>query len=185
MAVPHPVTAEELERMGEQDFDFELVSGKLVPVTPGGGQHGALAMWLGARILTFVEARALGRVYAAETGYVLRRDPDTVRAPDVSFVSRHRPAGMRSPRGFIPGAPDLAVEVRSPDDTIKALEAKARDYLGAGTRLVWIVDPQSRQIRVHTDDGQVEVRSEADVLDGGEVLPGFALDVAQVFAQGE
>jgi Uma2 family endonuclease len=185
MAIPHPITAEELARMGEQDFDFELVSGKLVPVTPGGGQHGALAMWLGARVLAFVEARALGRVYAAETGYVLRRDPDTVRAPDVSFVSRHRPAGMRSPRGFIPGAPDLAVEVRSPDDTIAALEAKARDYLRAGARLVWIVDPQARQIRVHTGGRLVEVRSEADVLDGAEVLPGFTLDVALVFAQGE
>ena len=183
MAIPHLVTAEELARLGERDFDFELVSGKLVPVTPAGGQHGALAMLLGARIHAFVDARALGRVYAAETGYILQRKPDTVRAPDVSFVSANRPAGVRSPRGFIPGAPDLAIVVRSPDDSMAALEAKAWQYLRAGARLVWIVDPQAREVRVYRVGQPVEARTESEVLDGGEVLPGFMVELAGLFAE--
>ena len=125
MGVRRLVTAEELERMGERDFDFELVRGKLVPVTPGGREHGALAMVLGARLWAFAQAHDLGRVYAAETGYVLGCDPDIVRAPDVSFVAREREAAMGSRRGFIDGAPDLTVEVRSPDDTLAPLSSKA------------------------------------------------------------
>ena len=183
MGARHPVTAEQLERMGERDFDFELVRGDLVPVTPAGREHGALAMGLGARLWAFVEAHGLGRAYAAETGYILHRDPDTVRAPDVSFVSSDREAAMGSWSGFIAGPPDLAVEVRSPDDSQAELLRKAADYLEAGSRLVWIVDPASRQVHVHRPGQATLTLFDDATLDGGDVLLGFTLPLSLLFAK--
>lgn len=184
MVGSHLITAEQLERMGERDFDFELVRGRLVPVTPAGREHGALVMLLGARVCLFVEARGLGRVYAAETGFVLRRNPDTVRAPDVSFVSREREAKMPSWRGFLEGAPDLAAEVRSPDDSLSALFRKAAEYLEAGARMVWIVDPLSREVHVYQPYQAVQVFGDGATLEGDPVLPGFTLPLPQLFVNG-
>jgi Uma2 family endonuclease len=140
-------------------------------------------MFIGARLSAFVETGGLGRVYAAETGYLLRRTPDTVRAPDVSFVSRDRPAGVRAPRGFIAGAPDLAVEVRSPDDSLAKLRAKATEYLEAGARLVWIIDRRTRKAYVYRPGQAPATMSMHDVFDGEDVLPGFEIPVARLFAE--
>ena len=183
MAVRQLVTAEELERMGEQDFGFELVRGELVPVTPAGREHGVLTGVLAFELTAFVRAHRLGRVYPDGTGYKLSANPDTVRGPDVSFVSRERDATLKSRRGFIPGAPDLAVEIRSPDDTVAQLEAKAVEYLDAGTQLVWLVHPRSRQVKVHRPGHAPVTLSADDTLDGGDVLPGFTLPLARLFAE--
>lgn len=181
MAIPHLVTAAELERMGKRFPDFELVRGRLVPVSPAGGKQGTLAAFLAFELGMVVWPARLGFLYTAETGFVLARDPDIVRAPDLSFVSRERPAGVSAPRGFIEGAPDLAIEIRSPDNTMAELGAKAGEYLSGGARLVWIVDPASRQVWVHRRGLPPVIRSDGDVLDGGEVVPGFRLAVARLF----
>jgi Uma2 family endonuclease len=181
MATHQLVTAEELERMGEQDFGYELVRGELVPVTPAGDEHGTLAALIAGALTAFVRPRQLG-VVQVEAGYILARNPDTVRGPDVAFVSRERRAALGGRRrGFIPGAPDLAVEVRSTDTTLVELSAKGREYLDAGTRLVWLVDPQSQTVQVHEPGREPRVVSVGAVLDGGDVLPGFALPLAELF----
>ncbi len=182
MAVRHLVTAEELERMGSPDFGYELVRGELVPVTPAGREHGALTAFLIAELSLFVRPRALGRVYN-ELGFRLFTNPDTVRAPDVSFVSRDRELAFKGRRGFVTGFPDLAVEIVSFDKTVAEVSAKAAEYLEAGTPLVWVVDPDSRRVMVHRPGHGVTTLSVADTLDGGDVLPGFRLPLSRLFAE--
>lgn len=182
MAAHQLVTAKELERMGHQDSGYELVRGELVPVSPPGGEHGELATRIAAALYGFAQARRLGTVYV-ETGYVLFRDPDTVRGPDVSFLSRDRAATVRDRRGFVPGAPDVAIEIRSPDSTLAELTAKAQEYLDAGARLVWIVDPPSQSVHVYQAGHAPRVLSMGVVLEGREVLPGFTLPLAELFRE--
>ncbi|HXV85300.1 MAG TPA: Uma2 family endonuclease [Gemmatimonadales bacterium] len=179
MAVRHLVTAEELERAGADDV--ELVRGDLVPVTPAGGHHSALATFLTTELSVFVRARQLGRVYV-ELGFKLFSNPDTVRGPDVSFVSRENAAG-KPRRGFMYGVPDLAIEVVSFDKTLTDLHAKAQEYLEAGTDLVWVVDPDSRRVVLYRPGRTAATLSEGDALDGGDVLPGFSLPLALLFAE--
>jgi Uma2 family endonuclease len=181
MAVRHLVTARELERMGRHDL--ELVRGELVPVmTPAGEQHGTLAAFLTAELWAFVRAHDVGRVYV-EVGYKLFSDPDTVRGPDISFVSRERRTTARPRRGFIHGTPDLAIEIASSDRPVKQLAAKAAEYLAAGTRLVWVIDPERRVARVYRPDRPVETLSQEAALHGAEVLPGFSLPLSHLFAE--
>lgn len=183
MAVRHLVTAEELERMGEQDQDYELVRGELVPVMPAGREHGVLTGFLMYELTSFARKHRLGRVYPDGVGYQLFSNPDTVRAPDVSFVSRARDAALRAHRGFIRGAPDLAVEVVSPDNILSQLTAKGQEYLEAGCRVVWIVDGKARAAYV-VKPGAPRLRlAGTDTLDGGEVLPGFSLPLERLFAE--
>jgi Uma2 family endonuclease len=129
-------------------------------------------MAIAARMHPFVRENKLGRVLAAETGFKLFTNPDTVRAPDVAFV-RHERIPDPLPRGFAPFAPDLAVEVLSPDDRPGEVLAKVADWLKAGTRLVWVVDPDRRLARVYRADGTESEMSETGALKGEEVLPGF------------
>ncbi len=183
MDVRHLVTADDLERMGREDL--ELVRGILVPVmTPAGGEHGALAALLTARLFAFVEAGDLGRVYV-EVGYRLFADPDTVRGPDVSFVSQKREPQARFQRGFIHGAPDLAIEIVSRDKTLAEVTAKAWEYLEAGTLLVWVVDPPTRTVQAHQPGQPARTLSVSETLDGSDILPGFALSLAELFAEVE
>jgi len=137
-------------------------------------------MTLGSQLTTFVKQHKLGRVYAAETGFVIARNPDTVRAPDVAFVRSER-VPPPPPRGFFAGAPDLAVEVLSPDDRAGAVLAQVGDWLAAGTVQVWVVDPRSQTITVYSADPTPRVFTAAEHLPGGDLLPGFDLVVGQVF----
>ena len=181
MATHHLVTADELGRMGHQDFGYELVRGELVPVSPPGEEQGRLATHIAARLFDFVVARQLGTVYV-ETGYVLSRNPDTVRGPDVSFLSAERSAAVRGRVGFVPFAPDLAVEIRSPSNTLAEVSAKAQEYLDAGARLVWVVDPVSQALWIHQAGREPAPVSKGSWLEGGAVLPGFDLSLAELFA---
>ena len=165
MATHQLVTAEELERMGTRNGNYELVRGQLVPVSQPGAEHGELAARIAAALLAFVRPRKLGTVYV-ETGYILFRGPDTVRGPDVSFLPLHRAAAVRGRRGFVPNGPDLAVEIRSQDNTFAELSDKAQEYLEAGTRLVWVVDPPSQTVRVHEPGHPPRVVPADGVLDG-------------------
>ena len=159
----------------------ELLHGELVMMTPAGFEHGRIVSRVNARLESFVEQQALGVVTGAETGFHIGRDPDTVRAPDVSFVRAERVPAAPT-KGFFPGAPDLAVEVLSPNDRASELLAKVQDWLGAGCRAVWVVDPATHTVSAYNRANEVTVYTVSDELPGGDLLPGFSLPVAEIFA---
>lgn len=176
------LTAEELWEMPEVlGKRFELVRGELVEMPGAGGLHGLLVMALLRLLDPFVMARNLGRVFADGVGYIINRNPDIVRVPDVSFISNARiPAGGISEQ-FIPIAPDLAVEIVSPGDRAEEVYGKVLEYLQAGARLVWVFWPKYRSVTVYTAAGEVFQRREGDALDGDDVIPGFEVSVAEIF----
>jgi Uma2 family endonuclease len=129
----------------------------------------------------FARQHRLGKVYAAETGFVLSRDPDTVRAPDAAFVVAERAAVQESRDGFFDGAPDLAVEVVSPSETEESIHAKVLDYLHAGTRLVWVIHPEAQTVTEYRSLSQIRVVTAEERLDGHDLLPGFSVAVMELF----
>jgi Uma2 family endonuclease len=179
LMAPATMTAEDLLRLNIQDKRSELVRGQLVVREPAGLAHGVVASRIGERVAGFVRVHALGLVVAAETGFMLALDPDTVRAPDVGFIRRDRVPDPL-PRGYASIAPDLVVEVLSPDDRPGEVLAKVADWLRAGTRLVWVVDPIRRAARVYRADGTEAFATGDDSLDGEDVLPGFVLPLAAI-----
>lgn len=176
---PTLMTAEELLHLRISDKRSELVRGVLVVREPPGYRHGRVAMELGRRIANHVVERGLGSVFAAETGFTLSRDPDTVRAPDVAFIRRERLPDPE-PTGFPDLAPDLVVEVLSSDDRPGKVLAQVADWLSAGSRLVWVVDPERRLARVYRQDGTEALATASDPLDGEDVLPGFSCPLGTV-----
>ena len=169
-------------RLAAQGKRTELVRGDLVVMAPAGGRHGHIAHRLSLFIGNHVLEQNLGQVFAAETGFLIRRDPDTVRAPDVAFVAAGRLSDGELPPGFLELPPDLAVEVVSPSDSSAAVRDKVRDWLEAGTPLVWVVYPDSRSVTVHRQGGQPQQLSETDSLSGAPALPDFAVPVRDLFA---
>jgi Uma2 family endonuclease len=163
---------------------YELVDGELQEVTPVGPRHGRIAGQVHAHLSAHVREHGVtGQVYI-EAGYVLglRRDPERLRAPDVSFVSaenleRH---GGEPARGFFHLAPDLAVEVESPEGP-RALQQRIRDYLEAGARLVWVIHSLTRQATVYRADGSTSRLQDQDQLDGEDVLPGLKIPLKELF----
>jgi Uma2 family endonuclease len=145
----HQVTADELLRIADDGFRYELVRGELRKMAPAGNVHGKVAMRKAWRLAQYVEANELGVVFAAETGFRLASDPDTVRAPDVAFVSRARVEQVGPTEGYWPGAPDMAVEVISPSDTYTEVDEKVAEWLEAGTRMVVVINPRNRTMKVH------------------------------------
>jgi Uma2 family endonuclease len=180
-ATDRTMTAEQLAALPDDGKRYELVEGVLHMMSPAGNRHGRIAAKLLRRIGVFVEQHKLGETYAAETGFLIQQSPDTVRAADVSFVVRDRLLGFADQVGFLPIAPDLLAEVVSPNDRTSEVEAKARAWLGAGARIVLIVDPQTATVRVCRPASSVQVHSDGFV-DLNDVLPGFQLDVAELFA---
>jgi Uma2 family endonuclease len=173
------MTADELLHLNLPDKRTELVQGVLVVREPAGYQHGEVAMRIAMRIGRFLDDHALGALVAADTGFHLASQPDTVRAPDVGFVSNERRPSP-PPRGYAQFAPDLAVEVLSPDDRPGEVLSKVADWLSAGTRLVWVVDPIRRLVRIYRADGTALQLGAGDALDGEDVLPGFSCPLAAV-----
>ena len=176
-----PVTAEELFHMPDDGGRCELVRGEIIRLEPEGAEHGVVTARIGRLLDEYVEAHALGVSCGAETGFILQRDPDVVRAPDAAFVASGRIPETGVPVGYWPFAPDLAVEVVSPSDRLADVHAKIVDYLAAGTRLVWLVEPETRMVHVYRSVRQVDVLGTADDLDGGDVLPGFRTPVQHLF----
>ncbi len=153
-------------------------------MTPAGFEHGRIASTLSLLVGRFVSDHKLGVTTAAETGFLITRNPDTVRAPDLAFVRTER-LGDAPESGFFPGAPDLAVEVLSPDDSAVDALGKVHDWLASGTPQVWVVDPKRRTISTYrggVGEGAVRVYREHEVLIAGEFLSGFTLRVAEVFS---
>ena len=162
----HPVlTAADVERISIPGKVTELIRGRLVVREPPGTWHGIIAATLTRHLGDFVARHALG----------------TVRAPDVAFIGRQH-TGLIRERGYAELAPDLLAEILSPDDRPGEVLAKVADWLAAGTKLVWVLDPDRLEVRVHRRDGSLAILHESDSLDGEDVLPGFNCPVRQVFA---
>jgi Uma2 family endonuclease len=181
-AEPVLVTAEELEQLAGDEWRYELVEGRLVRMSPTGARHGRIVMVLLLEVGRFVEERRLGAVFPAETGFWISPEgaPDSVLAPDLAFVGLGRELDAQTvdyPRL----APDFVVEVASPSQGRAAMAAKARRWLDAGVRLVWIVLPEARTVEVWRAGAVERVATEGDELSGEEVLPGFVLPVRNLF----
>ncbi len=184
MATPAPrslVTAEELFARPDDGHRCELVAGDLVRMPPSGARHSAVAARITRLLDEHADAHDLGVCGAADPASVLRRNPDSVRAPDVGFIARHRIPDTGVPTTYWPLAPDLAVEVISPSDRLLDLHVKIADYFAAGTRLVWIVEPSTRTVHVYRSPRDLEMIGEDGELTGGDVFPGFRCSVRQVF----
>jgi len=160
----------------------ELVRGELREMSPAGNEHGYLAMKVGRLLGNHVEDNKLGRVYAAKTGFKIASDPDTVRAPDAAFVSRERVEKVGRVAGFWPGAPDLAVEVVSPGDTHAEVVEKALSWLEAGCRMVLVAEPERKAVTVYRSREDIRILTGDEAVDGADVVPGWRLTVAEIFA---
>ena len=174
-------TAEELLCLPTEGRRMELVRGKVYEMPPAGARHGSVAHKIARLLGNHVESRDLGRIFAAETGFTLERDPDTMRAPDAAFVARHRLPQGELPDGFLELAPDLAVEVVSPSDNSRQVREKADGWLLAGTRLVWVINPAARAAMVYRSPDDVQPLTEEDSLDGEDVVPGFSCPLRELF----
>ena len=173
------VTVDEFARLPDDDFKYELVSGVVHRMSPVGGLHGVIVTRLIVALNAWAEQHHAG-VVMTETGFVLATGPVTVRAPDVSFVRRERIEASGLPIGFWRGAPDLAVEVLSPDDRPRDVAAKVREYLTHGGALVWVIDPAVQTVTVHSTAASVSLACN-QFLDGGDVLPGFSVPISRLF----
>ncbi len=176
------MTADELLVMPDDGFHYELVRGELKRMSPAGDEHGSVTMALASPLYQYVKLHQLGKVYAAETGFKLESNPDTVRAPDIAFVSMERVQAAGRVEGYRSGAPDLAVEVLSPGNTKREMAEKVEDYFAAGARLVWIVNPKLKTVTVYRSPIDSVTLTQEDTLDGGEVVPGFQIAVTEIFA---
>lgn len=176
-----PMTAEELIMLPRGRMCYELVRGELIEMSPAGHKHGRIVVNLTVPLGYYVKAHNLGAAYGAETGFKLASNPDTVRAPDVAFVSREQRERVGDPEGYWPGAPDLAVEILSPGDRVSAVKQKVKEYLEAGGRLVWVVSQKLRNVTVYRSLTDIRVLTENDTLDGEDVIPGFRLAVKEIF----
>ena len=151
-------------------------------MAPAGFEHSGIGVRIAVVLQNFVAPRNLGVVVGADAGFHIAHDPDTVRAPDAAFVRADR-VGAKHPRGFFQGAPDLAVEVVSPGDRASEVLAKVHEWLDAGCRTVWVVDPQTRTVSVHLSRREITVLQESDILGGGDLLPGFSVPVSELFSR--
>ncbi len=176
------MTADELFRLSSRLGRCELIAGELIMMSPAGSEHGRTGQRLSWRLSQHVEGAGLGEVFMAETGFIIEHDPDTVRAPDISFVKAARIAAVGLPKAFFPEAPALAVEVVSPDDSTKEVESKVQQWLAAGAELAWVVWPKSRTITVHQPGEDAQTLAEADTLSGEDLIPGFRCRVGDIFA---
>jgi Uma2 family endonuclease len=176
----HLVTAEDLERMPDDDFRYELVEGRIIQMSPVGGVHGGLTAGFIALLVQHVKAARVGAV-ATELGFILARNPDTVRAPDVAFIRRERIPATGLPKGFWIGAPDLAVEVLSAHDHPSEVRTKVDEYLTHGTGLVLVVDPDEQTVSAHRRAMPPHTIGVDDTLDLDDIVPGFRCRVREIF----
>ncbi len=183
MATKTLLTAEQLAELAGDDDRYklaELDEGELVEMAAASARHGRVGVRLAAMLYTFVHDQSLGTLYAAEAGFVLAQNPDTVVCPDLAFVRTERvPEGDTD--DFFPGAPDLAVEIFSKTDTVPRLMHKVRQYFRYGTHTVWILYPAKIQIQVLESSGNDRLLSADDLLESPDLLPGFSIPVKEVF----
>jgi len=173
------MTAEELFQRPDLD-PCELVAGRLVQMPPTGFEHGDVECGLGLELRTWVNATRRGKVAGGEVGIFIRRNPDTVRAADLLFISHERLA-RRGPSPYLDVPPELVVEILSPDDRWSEVMEKLEDYFSAGIDRVWLIDIRLRRVSVYRSLDEVETLGEQDLLQDEEILPGFSFRLAELF----
>ncbi len=180
------MTADELlalpTHVNGSDHRYELIRGELKTMSPTKPLHGVICGRLTVKLGSFVEEHELGEVFGAETGFLVETEPDTVLGADAAFVSRERLATVETLEKFFSFAPDLAVEVLSPGNTVQEIDEKIALYFAAGSRAVWVFNPKRRTVAVYASPLDVHIYSEQETLDGGDLLPGFMLDLSKLFA---
>ena len=180
MTPPALQTADDLLHFREPGKTAELVRGVLIVREPPSTHHGRCANRLAYRLTEFVEGNDLGEIFAQDTGFKIARNPDTVRAPDVAFVSRDRLSQV-SETGYAELAPDWVAEILSPSDRPGEVLEKVGQWLDAGVRLVWVLDPIQRGARVYRADGTISVLGPTEELDGEDVFPSFRVRMDEIF----
>lgn len=173
-------TAEELLDMPDDGYRYELVRGEIRKMAPPGLYHGVNGSRIVETLLPHVRRNGLGEVPLPSPGFILSRNPDHVREPDVSFIRQGRIDEIGYTRRYFPEAPDLVVEVISPNDRYADVDEKVSDWLGAGVQMVIVVNERNHTAKVHTPAGALTL-TEADTLDGGDVVPGWSMPVADIF----
>lgn len=174
------ISGEELAAMGDLG-PCELVEGRIVTMSPTGDAHGGCEANFGAALKAFVDQHRLGKVRVGEVGLYTRRNPDTVRGADVLFISNEQYTRRSRTCGFLDVAPELVVEILSPDDRWSEITQKLREYFAIGVRLVWVADPQSKIVYAYRSLTDVREFTASDVLPGDDVLPGFGAPVIGLF----
>lgn len=174
------ITGEELYEMGYPG-PCELIDGRIVPMSPAGGEHGLIEFILGAALTNFVRQRKLGWVTGGEVGIYTRHNPDRVRGADIAFISKQRSAQPPAKK-FLDLAPDLVVEIISPTDRWADMRQKISEYFAIGVTQVWIIEPELRTVLVYSSPSASTTLSESDTLHGAGTLEGFSLPVGELFA---
>ena len=182
MSTTSLVTAAELLQlpagMGKR---YELVAGELRVMSPSGWEHGEIVYNLQTLLGHYIRQHGLGRGFGAETGFLLRRNPDTVRAPDFAFIAKKHLPDTKPKEAFWPGAPDLAVEVLSPSDRMGEVDEKIEEWLAAGCAAVWVVDPKLQTVTIYQSPTNVLVKTAGEIFNGDPVVPGFSCAVDELF----
>ncbi len=167
--------------MPNDGMRHELVRGELRVMSPSGSEHGRVAVRIGGLLDAHASQTDSGAAFGAETGFVVARDPDTVRAPDAAFVAKERADAVGRTAKYWPGAPDLAVEVVSPNDSFREVQEKAREWVAAGCVAVLVLDPDERTVTAYRAGGDSHIYVDGDQVDLGDAVPGFAVTVAELF----
>jgi Uma2 family endonuclease len=176
------MTADDLMRLPDRGVRYELIAGELHEMPPAGGEHGFVGGRASRRLGAFLDQHpdVGGELFISEAGFRVARNPDTVRAPDLAYVAAERVLQARVP-GYVDLAPDLAVEVVSPNDTTGEIQAKVDEWLRAGSRLVWVLYPSTQTAMSYQPDGAARLLHAEDILTGEPVLPGFRCRVGDLF----
>ncbi len=175
------MTADELAEFPDDSFQCELDEGELIMMAPAGEEHGRIEIDIVGLLYAEVKKRGLGQLYSSDTGFVLREDPDIVRSPDVAFVRKERLPLPVTSRGFIRGAPDLAVEVRSPSQSPADLNRKTQQYLDNGADTVWVIYPREKKAFVRDSSGTAKPVELDGFLEAPRILPGVRIALRDVF----
>jgi Uma2 family endonuclease len=174
-------TAEDLWNLPDDGLLHELVAGELRGMVPPGAEHGRVAATVAGLLFAHARETGAGVTFAAETGFLLARDPDTVHAPDAAFVTTERAEAVGRTEKYWPGAPDFAAEVISPSDTFADVEAKTLGWLEAGTRLVLVLNPAQRTVTAYRGQEGVRVHSGDEILDLSDAVPGWQVALPDFF----
>ncbi len=181
--IPQPTggwTAADLLRLPDDGHRYGLLDGELLRISPTSIRHGRFAIRFGGRLERFVAENGIDGIVGTEIGFLVARDPDTVLAPDIAFIRTDRLPPDADLDSFAPVAPDLAIEIVSPSDRGSEVLEKALLYLNAGTHLVWVLLPRRETVMVYGPDRVGHILTGDDILDGGDVLPGFRIRVADI-----